>query len=107
VSANFWVGVVAIVCMLELVRIALSAYVLVHILESRAIAAGRGHALTARQSLNARELQRRREALAEPTLTALRGAMDELSHGRPGPGVRTAVRALDSYISASSEAVGR
>jgi hypothetical protein len=106
-SANFWVGVVVIVCVLEFVRIALSAYVLVHILESRAMAVGRGNALSARQSLEARDRYRRRETLAEPTLNALRSAMDELNHGRPGTGVRAAIVALDAYIGASSEHVTR
>lgn len=107
VSANFWQGVVAVVCMLELVRIALSTYVLVHILESRAIAVGRGPSLTARQTLEARDQQHRREALAEPTLAALRGAMDELNGGRPGQRVREAVAALDSYIGAGLDGTAR
>lgn len=106
-SSNFWVGVVAVVCALELVRIALSTYVLVHILKSRAIAAGRGPTLTARQTLEAREQQHRREALAEPTLAALRDAMDELNRGRPGPRVRAAVAALDSYIGVGLDGIAR
>lgn len=106
-SANFWLGVVIVVCVLELIRIALSTYVLVHILESRALAAGHGEIRTARQSLAALEQQHKREALVQPTLLALRAAMDELHQGAPGPRVQAAVAALDTYVSVSSGGVVR
>jgi hypothetical protein len=97
VSPTLWIGIIAIVCMLEVVRIAMTTYVLLHLLESRTL---RRHGETpgqARRSLASAPARARREALLDPTLTALRQAMDEVATGRAGPSVDRAIAALDCY----------
>lgn len=96
-TPTLWVGIICIVIALEALRIALTTYVLLHILDSRAL---RRHGETAGQagrSLRSAPARARREALADPTLLALRAAMDDLAARRAGPGVRRAVEALDRY----------
>ena len=86
-SATLWVGIVVIVCILEVVRIALSTYVLLHILESQPLRKPGEEPGQATRSLRSASQRARREALLDPTLQALRGAMDEVGRVR-----RTGVR---------------
>lgn len=106
-TTNIWLGVIILVCMLEAIRIALSTYVLIHILERLALTQGRGASHTARESLLEVPRRAQREALVQPTLTTLRAAMDELNHGVPGPRAAAAVAALDRYIAAIAPAEAR
>src|SRR5688500_12173040 len=96
-SSTLWVGIVVIVSFLELVRIALSTYVLLHILESRPLRQQGEEPGQAARSLRTAPARARREALLDQTLVALRGAMDEVAHGRSGPNVERAITALDDY----------
>lgn len=96
-SATLWIGIVAIVCLLELVRIAMSSYVLVHILESRQLRRGHEEPGLAARGHATRSQRARREALLDPTLLALRAAMDEVARGDAGEGVERAIGALDDY----------
>ena len=96
-TPTLWIGVIVIVNVLELARIAMTTYVLLHILESRVL---RGHGEEtgqARRALRAAPLRARREALLDPTLLALRAAMDDVSAGRTGPASADAIAALDRY----------
>lgn len=106
-STNFWLGVIILVCMLETIRIALSTYVLIHILERLALTQGRTSASTARESLLSAQRRAQREALVRPTLTALRAAMDEVSQGEPGQRVEAAVAALDRYLAVATPTEAR
>jgi hypothetical protein len=103
VSSQFWVGVIVVVLMLELVRIGISTAVLVHVLTSgvfRRPDEADGKASGGRESP---ALRVRREAALSPTLEAVRGAMDEVAEARPGPGVQRAIDALDDYTRLQSE----
>ena len=96
-SPTLWAGIIAIVILLELVRIGMTTYVLLHLLESCALRRhGEGEG-QARRSLRAAPNRARREVLLDPTLTALRTAMDEVAAGRSAAGVDAAVAALDRY----------
>jgi hypothetical protein len=96
-SSTLWIGIISIVCVLELVRIALSTYVLLHILDSRQLRRQDEQPGQATRSLRSASFRARREELLDPTLLALRGAMDEVSRGRSGIQVERAIRALDDY----------
>lgn len=102
-TPTFWVGIVIVVCILELVRIAMTTYVLLHILESNALHRHGEETGQARRSLRAAPLRARREALLDPTLGALRLAMDDVAAGRAGPGTARAIDALDRYARALVE----
>jgi len=97
VSPTFWLAIVIVVCILEVVRIGMTTYVLIHLLESRALRRHDEGEGLARQSLKAAPARARREFLLDPTLTGLRAAMDEVATGRSGPGVERAIEALDRY----------
>ncbi len=96
-STTLWIGIVVIVCILEMLRIGMTTYVLAHLLESRSLRRDGEEEGLARRSLQSASSRARREALLDPTLTALRDAMDEVAAGRAGPGVGRAVDALDRY----------
>jgi hypothetical protein len=96
-STTLWIGIVVIVCILEVVRIGMTTYVLVHLLESRALRRPDEDEGLARRSLQSAPARARREFLLDPTLTGLRAAMDEVAIGRSGPGVERAIDALDRY----------
>jgi hypothetical protein len=96
-STTLWIGIVVIVCILEFVRIGMTTYVLVHLLESRSLRRYGEEAGSVRRSLQSAPARARREFLLDPTLTALRTAMDEVATGRSGPGVERAIDALDRY----------
>lgn len=96
-SSTLWVGIVVIVSILELIRISLSSYVLLHILNSYQLlrhgeAPGQGA-----RSLRSASVRARREAPLDPTLLALRGAMDEVAQNRAGRYIERAIGALDEY----------
>jgi hypothetical protein len=94
------VGLFTIVLMLELIRIGITTWVLIYILESRPLrrpGESTGQASRGARSAPARH---RREALMDPTLTALRGAMDEAALGTPGRETARAIEALDRYAAA-------
>ncbi|HLT20476.1 MAG TPA: hypothetical protein VKZ96_13530 [Thermomicrobiales bacterium] len=92
---SFWVGLVIIVLFLEVVRIGLSSFLLLHIL--RGIQPGQrvGEETSARANMN---WTRERDRLAAEAMAALRQAMD----GRAGPGsdrvIAPAIDALDAYV---------
>ncbi len=75
----------------------MTTYVLAQLLESRSLRQLGEEEGLARRSLRTAPSSARREALLDPTLTALRDAMDEVVTGRAGPGVERAVDALDRY----------
>ena len=102
-SPTLWIGLVMVVGMLEVIRIAMSTYVLLHILESRSLRRRGEDIGQAGRSLRTAPLRARREALLDPTLTALRAAMDEVATGRAGPGTLRAIDALDHYARALVE----
>ena len=96
-TPTLWIGIVVIVCILEFLRIGMTTYVLVHLLESRALRRHGEEEGLARRSLRSAPARARREFLLDPTLTSLRAAMDEVATGRSGPGVERAIAALDRY----------
>lgn len=96
-TPTLWVGIIVIVCFLEVVRIGMTTYVLVHLLESRSLRRHGEKEGLARRSLQTAPARARREFLLDPTLTALRSAMDEVATGRTGPGIERAIDALDRY----------
>ena len=96
-STTLWIGIVIIVCILEVVRIGMTTYVLVHLLESSALRRQGEDVGLARRSLQSAPSRARREFLLDPTLTDLRAAMDEVATGRSGPGIERAIDALDRY----------
>ena len=96
-TSILWVGIVVIVCILELVRIAMSTYVLLHILESRPLRRHNEEPGQATRSLRSASSRARREALLDPTLLALRSALDEIGRDYSGAGVERAIKALDRY----------
>lgn len=96
-STTLWIGIIVIVCILEVVRIGMTTYVLVHLLESRLLRQHGEEGGLARSSLKPAPSRARREALLDSTLTALRAAMDEVATGRAGLGVERAAEALDRY----------
>ena len=96
-TPTLWIGIVVIICILELVRIGMTTYVLVHLLESRALRRPDEGEGLARRSLQSAPSRARREFLLDPTLIGLRAAMDEVATGRSGPGVERAIDALDRY----------
>jgi hypothetical protein len=99
-TSTLWVGILTIVLMLELIRIGMTTWVLIHILESHPLR--RPGESTGQVSRGVRSARARyhREALTDPTLTALRGAMDEVAIGRPGRETARAIEALDRYAAA-------
>ncbi len=96
-TPTLWIGIVVIVGILEVVRIGMTTYVLVHLLESRSLRREGEETGLARRSLQSAPLRAQREFLLDPTLTALRSAMDEVATGRAGPGIDRAIDALDRY----------
>ena len=96
-TPTLWTGIIVIVIILEVVRIGMSTFVLLHLLESRSLRRHGEGDDQARRSLLAAPARARREALLDPTLTALRQAMDEVATGRAGAGVDRAIAALDRY----------
>jgi hypothetical protein len=96
-TPTLWVGIIVIVCLLEFVRIGMTTYVLLHLLESRSLRRHGEEEGLARRSLQSAPIRAQREFLLDPTLTALRSAMDEVATGRSGPGVERAIDALDRY----------
>ncbi len=96
-STTLWIGIVVIVCILEVVRIGMTTYVLVHLLESRALRRQGEDEGLARRSLQSAPSRAQREFLLDPTLTGLRAAMDEVAMGRSGPGIERAIDAIDRY----------
>lgn len=102
-SPTLWLGIVIIVCILECLRIGMTTYVLLHLLQDTSLRrAGEGDDQAGR-SLRTAGSRARREALLDPTLTALRGAMDAVALGRSGPPVDRAIAALDRYARAVLE----
>jgi hypothetical protein len=99
-TPTLWTGLIIIVCMLEGVRIALTTYVLLHVLESHSLRRAGETSGQARRSLRAAPARARREALYDPTLGAVRAAMDEAAQGRSGPATQAAVIALERYARA-------
>jgi hypothetical protein len=96
-TPTLWIGIIAVVVILEVIRIGMTTYVLLHLLESRALRRhGEERGLAAR-ALRAVPARARREALLDPTLSALRQAMDDVAAGRSGTGVDRAIVALDRY----------
>lgn len=96
--STFWIAVVLVVLVLELIRIGLSGYVLIHILDSpglRRAGEEAGQLERGRQSAGSRV---RREALLPSTLDALRGAMDETREGERGAKSASAIEAIDRYV---------
>jgi hypothetical protein len=99
-TPTLWTGIVVIVIMLEVVRIGITTYVLLHILDSRALRRPDEAPGQAGRSLRSARARARREALADPTLVALRAALDDVAARRRGAGAQAAVTALDRYIAA-------
>jgi hypothetical protein len=100
VTPTLWIGIVVIVCILECLRIGMTTYVLLHVLESRALRRHGEDAGLARRGLQSAPARKRREALLDPTLSALRAAMDDVAVGRPGPATDSAIAALERYSQA-------
>ena len=102
-TPTFWVGILCIVLFLELVRIAMTTWVLKYVLDSATPHrpgeerhdAGRGFRTAAARG--------RREALLDPTLRSLRGAMAEVAAGQAGSASSQAIDALDRYAAAVVE----
>lgn len=97
VTPTLWTGIIVIVCILEFVRIGMTTYVLIHLLESRSLRRQGEETGLARRSLQSASARARREFLLDPTMMGLRAAMDEVAVGRAGPGVQRAIEALDRY----------
>jgi hypothetical protein len=99
-TPTLWTGLIVMVLMLEAIRIALTTYVLLQVLESRALRRSGETAGQAGRTLRSAPARAQREALYDPTLTALRAALDEQSAGHSGAATRRAVAALDTYVCA-------
>jgi hypothetical protein len=99
-TPTLWTGLIVMVLMLEAIRIALTTYVLVQVLESRALRRSGESAGQAGRALRAAPARARREAMYDATLAALRGALDEQSAGVSGVATRRAIAALDDYAQA-------
>lgn len=80
-STTLWIGIVTIVCILEVVRIGMTTYVLVHLLESRSLRRDGEETGLARRSLQSVPARARREVLLDPTLTALRSSSNTNANG--------------------------
>jgi hypothetical protein len=102
-TPTLWIGIIIVVIVLEIIRIAMTTYVLLHILESSHLRRHGENPGQAWRSLAAAPWRARREALLDPTLIALRAAMDEVAAGRAGPGTNRAIDALDRYARALVE----
>lgn len=102
-SSQFWIGVIVIVLMLELVRIGISTAVLVHVLTSDVFRRA-GEEDRVRDERESHTLRARREAALAPTIDAVRSAMEEVAAARSGDGVQQAIDALDHYARMQSEA---
>jgi hypothetical protein len=100
VSPTLWLGIIIIVCILECLRIGMTTYVLLHLLQDPALRRPGEGAHQATRSLRTARLRSQREALLDPTLGALRGAMDDVALGRAGSQVEHAITALDRYAQA-------
>lgn len=98
---GFWTGLIIIVLTLELVRIALSSAVLIHVLRN---AQSNTDAITDRASGPARG---RQEMLRQQTIDALRGAMDEVTIQQPGDRTQLAVESIDRYTEALAREAAR
>lgn len=99
-SPTLWFGIVIIVCVLELLRIGMTTYVLLHLLQSGPLRRPSEDGRRASRSLRTARSRARREALLDPTLVALRAAMDEIALDRCGPSIDAAITALDRYAAA-------
>jgi hypothetical protein len=99
-TPTLWTGLIVMVLMLEAIRIALTTYVLLQVLESRALRRSGESTGHAGRTLRSAPARARREALYDPTLAALRAALDEQSAGHSGVATRRAVAALDTYLRA-------
>lgn len=99
-TPTFWVGIFVIIIFLELVRIALTTWVLKVILESATPRQVGDDRFGAGRGFRAAAARGRLEALLDPTLRSLRGAMTEVAAGRPGPATERAIEALDRYAAA-------
>ena len=106
-SANFWIGVIVVVCVLELIRIGLSTFVLLHILERISSLSDTSAKLPVRPTRLSHRGRAKREMLVQPTLISIREAMDELNAGTPGTGVERAIAALDQFMLEVHEDTGR
>jgi len=102
-TPTFWVGILCIVLFLELVRIGMTTWLLKHILEGSALRRPGEGSNEAGRGLRTARARARREALLDPTLLSLRGAMAEVAAGRPGPASERAIVALDRYAAALVE----
>ncbi len=102
-TPTLWVGIVFVVMVLEVLRIGMTTYVLLHLLESSALRRHGEEPGQARRSRRSAPARARREALLDPTLLALRGAMDDVARGRPGSATQHAIAALDRYAEALVE----
>lgn len=102
-SPTLWLGIVIVVCVLECLRIGMTTYVLVHLLQSEPLRRpGETHDQATRSLRSARR-RAEREALLDPTLTALRGAQAAVALQRTGPPIEHAISALDIYAQALVE----
>lgn len=94
---SFWIGLVIIVLFLEVIRIGLSSFLLLHILRGiQPLPA----AETPEQSSGADRLDwaRERDRLASEALLAVRGALDGLRSAEPERAIGPAIAALDAYV---------
>jgi hypothetical protein len=99
-TPTLWTGLIVMVLMLEAIRIALTTYVLLQVLESRALRRAGETTGQAGRALRSAPARARREALYDPTLAALRAALDEQSAGQSGVATQRAIAALDTYARA-------
>lgn len=88
---GFWTGLIIIVLILELVRIALSSAVLIHVLRNACISDDSGAASRPRPARGGQEI------LRQQTIMAVRGAMDEIAIEQPGEHTQRAVDSLGRY----------
>lgn len=102
-TPTFWVGILCIVLFLELVRIAMTTWVLKYVLESASLRRPGEERHDVGRGFRSAAARGRREVLLDPTLVSLRGAMAEVSAGRPGPASERAIEALDRYAAALVE----
>jgi hypothetical protein len=102
-SPTLWLGIVIVVCMLECLRIGMTTYVLLHLLQAHPLRRPGEDAGQVTRSLRTFVPRARKEALLDPTLSALRGAMDDVATGRSGPATARAIVMLDRFAEALVE----
>jgi hypothetical protein len=100
VTPTLWIGIITTI---EILRIGMTTYVLLHLLESRALRRDGELVGSAHRSLRAAPARARREALLDPTLAAIRQAMEDVATGRAGSGIDDAIAALDRYALALAQ----